>query len=307
MAYYADLHSHTTRSDGNDLPYELILNAEKEGVRVVGLTDHDVLPPETIDVHGDQVPICGYAEKHRVRLVRGVEFSCETMIEDCHIVGYGCDFRSAALAELCDRIQKFKESAYIELLEKLSLHGMPITVDELLDANKSTTLADLQKKRIFDLMAQKGYAPDWKSAKLMVRSEKALEVKRKKPDAKEVIEKLHSAGGTAILAHPFLIDEKVVYQGKQMSRWEFIEILIGYGLDGIESRYPYTKTTCVDRRPNEVLWQEIIERYAKRLFISGGSDYHNDEKKGTQNPRHIGECGLTEAEFSGFDQLIGRK
>ena len=40
--YECDLHCHTTRSDGSDTPQELILNAEKAGVKVLAVTDHDV-------------------------------------------------------------------------------------------------------------------------------------------------------------------------------------------------------------------------------------------------------------------------
>ena len=304
MIYYADLHSHTNCSDGNDTPCELILHAEERKVHVVGITDHDVLPPEIIVANGAEVPLEEFAQIHHVRIIPGVEYSCETYIEDCHVVGFGCDFHSPALTQISEEIKCYKEESYIELLDKLEQYGMPIAQEELLASTPGLTLADLQKKRIFDLMAAKKYVPDWKAGKLLVRSEKALEVKRKKPKAKDIIEALHAAGGRASLAHPFLIDPEIEYQGQRISRWKFIDDLISYGLDGIESRYPYSKTTCLDPRPNEVLWQEINRRFIGKLFISGGSDYHNDAKKGTSNPRELGECGLTKEEFLLFDHFL---
>lgn len=306
MSFYADLHTHTTRSDGNDSPAELIRNAEKAGVSVIGIADHDVLPPETIEEDGTSYALDHFAAEHHVKVLPGVEFSCQTYIEDTHLVCYGCDFRAPALRELTDEISRYKEEGYAELLERLTACGMPLSVEEVLAATPGMRLADLQKKRIFDMMAQKGYAPDWKAAKLMVRSEASLQVKRKKPDAVRVLALVHAAGGRIILAHPFLIDPIVPYEGQRISRWEFIDVLITNGLDGIEYRYPYSKTTCLDRRPDGELWQEIHDRFDGRLFFSSGSDYHNDAKKGTKNGRMIGECGLTQGEYEKIASLLNR-
>lgn len=68
-------------------------------------------------------------------------------------------------------------------------------------------------------------------------------MKREKPDAVSVIKEIHKLGGIIILAHPYLISESVSYKGKEMSRQEFIEVLIEAGLDGIEASYTYDKTS----------------------------------------------------------------
>ena len=73
---------------------------------------------------------------------------------------------------------------------------------------------------------------------------------------------------------------------------------ITLGLDGIEVRYTYNKTTCKDRRAQETIWQEIDNKYRGKLFFSGGSDYHNDRTKNILVSREIGECGLTVEEFN---------
>ena len=54
----------------------------------------------------------------------------------------------------------------------------------------------------------------------------------------------------------------------------------------------------VDQDANDVIEQEVKERYRKEVsIISGGSDYHADHKKGSKTPRELGECGLTMDEF----------
>ena len=100
------------------------------------------------------------------------------------------------------------------------------------------------------------------------------------------------------MAHPYLVSDYVEYQGKTIRRADFIDHLIYEGLDGIEARYTYDKTSYKGSMTKEEIYREIIERYKDRVpIISAGSDYHADGKKGIKDPRDIGECGLTESEF----------
>ena len=293
-SFPCDLHTHTVRSDGNDTPVELVANAKARGVRVLVLCDHDVVPPQTVEVDGRSVDFRDYALKQGVVVLPGIEFSCQTEIEDCHIVTLGCDFDDPDILQICDEVEKSKSESYVELLRRLGERGMPITLEEVLDG---APLEELQKKRIFDRMARKGYAPDWKTAKLMVRDDPYLSVKRRKPDALRVIQLARRLGGITILAHPFLIDPEIPFEGETVTRAQFIDRLIDAGLCGIESCYPYAKTSTKDPRPSEELWALVRQDYTGRLFISGGSDYHDDAKKGTANPRELGECGLTMEAF----------
>ena len=308
--YVCDLHSHTTRSDGNDTPYELIEAAVERGLKVLAITDHDVLPPEQIlPPNGSGVEICDFARTRGIILLRGIEYSCETEVQDVHVVGLGCRWDTPEMYREVARISASKAEAYLETIRRLNERGFPVDLEELLSGEgHAIPLEDLQKKRIFDYMARKGYAPDWSSAKLMVRDDPYLNVKREKPAALSIINSIHRAGGIAILAHPYLIDEEVKSGGQAIPRWQFIDSLIQGGLDGIELRYTYHKTTCKDRRPLPDIYEEIYRNVGGRLFFSGGSDYHAEHKKGIQDPRQLGECGLTWEEFRSvpvFRALVG--
>lgn len=303
--FECDLHSHTVCSDGNDTPCELIENAAARGIRVLALTDHDVLPAEYVTLPAGEVrQIADYASERGVCLLRGVEFSCETHVEDVHLVGLGCDWTTPALIEQAHKIVESKEEAYTETVRRLNERGYAMTMDEVLTVeDKRIPLAELQKKRIFDIIAQKGYARDWRAAKLLVRDDTYLAVKRGKPSVLDIVDLVHACGGIAILAHPYLIDETVLWHGKKVDRWTLLNALIAHGLDGMEVRYTYDKTICKDARPREIIWEEVRERIAGRVFASGGSDYHNDAKKGVKNPRELGECGLTITEFFATPKL----
>ena len=295
--FVCDLHGHTNRSDGNDSPLEFLLHAKEREMRIVAITDHDKRPPESVDIDGGEQEIVGYAESLGVKLIKGIEISCETEIEDCHLVCFGCDWESDYFQLLDDFTIKSKVNSYKALVERLDKIGMPMSWQEILD-RWNIKEKDVQKKMIFNMIAEKGYTESWSKAKLMVKQDKRLSIPREKPDAVETIHKIHGMGGIVILAHPYLMGEQVDFRGRELSRNEFIDMLIYEGLDGIEARYTYNKTSYNGRLAKEEIYTEVMELYRFRLpIISGGSDYHADYKTGVKNPRDIGECGLTESEF----------
>jgi 3',5'-nucleoside bisphosphate phosphatase len=91
--YPVDLHCHTTRSDGNDLPVELIENAADQGLLALSITDHDIQPPAQLVLSGGHsISTSEYASEFGMILVPGYEFSTNTGVEDVHIYGYVFDW-----------------------------------------------------------------------------------------------------------------------------------------------------------------------------------------------------------------------
>ena len=303
--YECDLHGHTTRSDGNDTPVEYIQNAAKRGVKILAITDHDITPPLEIETENGKRNIQDYAKENGVRLIRGIEISCETYIDDVHLVCFGCDWTNPFFTELEQFIEKSKVENYKKLVEELSKKGMKMTWEEVLYNNGNPIdEKEVQKKMIFELMARKGFFDGWQDAKLFVKNNPDIQIKREKPDAVSIIKKIHELGGIIILAHPYLINEAVSYNEKELSRKQFIQILIENGLDGIEACYTYDKTSYGGNLTPAQIKQEVIAEYKKQgLIISGGSDYHADAKKGVKNPREIGECGISVEEFMEYEKL----
>ena len=293
-AYPCDLHTHTKRSDGNDTCQELIDNAALAGVEIVALADHDIIAPETIEVDGETVQFTEYALSKGVALLCGIEFSCDTIVEDVHIVALGCDYsRSFFEAEYRNSILS-KIDGYRKLCELLTADGLAIDWDKDILQDGAREASAVQRKHLFEAIAQKGYVKDWSDAKLLVKNTPKYEVKRKKPDPAYIIQNIHAAGGIAILAHPYLINEEAEWEGKPVSRAAYIDNIISAGLDGIEACYPYGKTSYGGVLPVDQIEGEVRRLYQDCVSIlSGGSDYHNDGKKGIKNPRMLGEKGVT--------------
>jgi len=297
--YECDLHCHTLRSDGNDSPEELIKKAAELKMRAIAIVDHDIMPerPSGIKSH---------AETLGIRLVLGCEFSCDTYVDDVHIIGYELDWKNPAILQEEAKAKLSKSEAYRDLCELLSKKGMPIDYEnELLQytdagGNIQTRKPDeVQRKHVFELMASKGYFSSWEKAKLAVRDDPGLNVRRKKINPLKAIEIIRLAGGLSVLAHPYLIDEDLRSEDIHCaSRERYIENLIFAGLDGIESCYTYSKTTYKGSLPDNRIKEIVEDKYRGRVrFFTGGSDYHNDAKKGTPNPRQIGEAGISFEQF----------
>ena len=329
--YPVDLHCHTTRSDGADTPQQLIDHAVELGMKVLAITDHDIRPPKEIEVETTgrdmrppkeiEVAITDhdirppketevetgavqrlvdpveYACSKGLMLLPGIEISCETTAEDCHIVCLGCDWDDPFFTELEQAVVRSKTGSYRELVRRLDADGMHITWEEVLENGGRPVPEDqVQKKMIFELLARRGYRKDWSAAKLMIKNTPAYQIMREKPDPREVIREVHRCGGIATMAHPYLVNEPVRLPEGTMTRAAYIDRLIEAGLDGIEACYSYAKTSYGGDMTPDQIEREVRARYTDRLaVISGGSDYHADYKKGVSpdKARNIGECGIT--------------
>ena len=305
-----DMHCHTTRSDGNDTPTELVQNAAVLGLRVIAITDHDIAPP--LEIEGEDS--VAFAAKLGVKLILGYEFSCDTLVDDVHLCGYGMQWDHADLQVEVDAAARSKSEAYHRLAVLLTEQGMPVDweADVLTYTNSAGAIAhrspdEVQRKHIFEAMANRGHAESWSEAKRIVRDNPKLNNRRRKIDPIEAIRLIHRCGGIAVLAHPYLIDESIEADDRPSTRHEYIERLIDAGLDGIESRYTYNKTSYQGGLSPEMIEQEVQTLYGERVrFLSGGSDYHADAKKlgdskaNRDRVRQLGERGLTVGEFDGI-------
>ena len=294
--YPVDLHSHSTRSDGADTPQELIDHAAAAGVKILAITDHDVRPPKDISLSdGSTVDAVEYAKSKGLILLRGIEVSCETTVDDCHLVCLGCNWEDPWFDRLEQSVTDSKLDSYKELVRRLAEDGRSISWEEVLDNQGHPITEDrVQKKMIFELMGRKGFTKDWSEAKLLVKNTPRYHIEREKPDPLEVISAAHQTGGIAIMAHPYLVNEPVRLPGAVMTRVEYIDRLIAGGLDGIEACYTYDKTSYGGTLSPEEIEGQVREQYTDRVrIISGGSDYHADAKKNASKVRDTGERGIT--------------
>lgn len=263
MASKADLHIHTTASDGADSPRVLAEKIAAAGLELFSVTDHDT--------------IAGALEMEKivpegVRYIRGVEFSCVSPAGKCHILGYGYDPDHPALLEALAEGRRLRLEKLERRLEQLKRdHGI-----ELTEAERSwlLSLGSPGKPHLGQIIRNRGLAPDLDGA---IRGFIRDVPGRDRIEASMAIEAILAAGGFPVWAHPLGGEgEKRLTEEKFES---LLATLLGYGLRGLECRY-----SRYGRKESEFL----LDHAARRgLVPTGGSDYHGSNKKDIQ----LGQLG----------------
>ncbi|ABZ77175.1 PHP domain protein [Shewanella halifaxensis HAW-EB4] len=189
-----DLHSHTTASDGQLTPSELIARAISKGVQIFAITDHD-----TTD---------GLKEAHEfnqahetpLALINGVEISTRWNNFDIHIVALNVDTDNVDLAAFLHNQRELRSSRAQEIGERLAKAGIEGAYD---GAKAYAGEAAISRGHYARWLAEKGYATNTANVfkKYLARGKTGY-VPNNWGDMASAIEIIHRAGGVSVLAHP---------------------------------------------------------------------------------------------------------
>ncbi len=187
-----DLHCHTTASDGQLTPTELVARATENGVTHLAITDHDTINglKEARAAAGEQ----------GLRLIPGVELSCQWKSHTIHVVGLDFDADDTAfggaLAEQNDN--RWRRARMIH--ERLSGLG----VEDLLERATEKARGDVPGRPHFaSALMEAGKVKDFNQAfKRHLGAGKRGDVKACWPELDTVVQWILEAGGIPVLAHP---------------------------------------------------------------------------------------------------------
>ncbi|MGO9896861.1 MAG: PHP domain-containing protein [Bryobacteraceae bacterium] len=246
-----DLHSHTNESDGSSSPQQLIDEAFRAGVEVLGITDHDTLTG--YDLARDAAREAG------VELICGIELSTKLHGKSVHLLGYfplenGLEtFRGWVLDQQASRRERNGR-----LAKRLRDLGLDVTLDEAEALGKGMT----GRPHFAKLLVDKGYVANLRQAfdDYLDESAKGY-VYRREPGFSEGVGAICQAGGIASLAHPIRVHEDVT---------ALMPELCAAGLNALEAYHS-------DHGQAETeLYLQLARRYG--LLVTGGSDYHGTLK-----------------------------
>jgi len=254
--FRADLHCHSLYSDGTDSPEKILLLAKEQKLSGISITDHDTLNAYTPDLQT-------LAEELDLYLLPGVEISSTFVGKTVHVLAYGkkllCDSFRCFLKE----IQVDREARNRNILEKLNQIGFEISENDLLEVSKKHANykgKTIGRPHIAQVMIEKGFVASIQEAfnKYLGDSGKCF-AGGMKHHPKDVIDKIHAAGGYAIVAHPHFY-----------KRRNFVDALLNLPFDGIECYYSRLASFY------EKKWIDIAKK--KNKLITGGSDFHGSIK-----------------------------
>lgn len=250
--FRADLHCHSTCSDGSMSPRELVFHAKAVGLSGLCITDHDTIAAYMTAIEA--------AKLAGILLGSGVEFSSVHEGISVHVLGYDVDLSSPALKELCDRHVMRRKKRNETIVKKLAEGGMPIDLVELEEG--SAEGRPMGRPHIAQALLKKGYVKTFGEAfQKYIGDGRPFFDPGEPISTEETLAVIHEARGKAFIAHPHLMEGK-----NKVLR------VLELPFDGLECFY----SKCLPVQ--EKKWVEIAEE--KGLLISGGSDFHGKMKQG---------------------------
>ena len=245
----ADLHLHTTFSDGALSPQGLVKKAHDAGLKAIAITDHDHVGAleEAVD----------WGRTYGVEVISGLELSATFAEKDIHILAYFFDPTDKTLLEYLDVFRKERLRRAERIVEKLNKINIPITLNAVLEKAGEGSIG---RPHIANALLDEGWTETYHEAfsKYIGTNGPAYE-KKFQLSPEEAIRLVSSCGGLTFLAHP----------GNYTTEAELLE-LIKKGLDGIEVIHPSHNETRQD------YYRGVVNQYF--LLESGGSDYHGGKK-----------------------------
>ena len=245
-----DLHVHTTASDGEYNPKDVIKMAKENNVETIAIADHDTVAglEEAIEE----------GEKIGVEVIPAIELNAKVEKGKMHILGYYMDYKDKDFMQAMETLRKDREDRNMEFIEEFHKQNVNITLDQV---KKYAIGRIIAKPHFARALYDNGYINDIEEAYTNYFNVPPMKnIKRQSITPKQAIDLIKNAGGIAVIAHPVTLKLNDDELNKE------IKELKSYGLDGIE---------CY----NNIHTKEDINKLKKianenDMLITAGSDFH---------------------------------
>ena len=264
-----DLHSHTTYSDGSFTVQELLREAERIGLSLLSITDHNTVQAYWELKNSDIRNIFSGD------IISGVELTATYKGEVIEVLGYGFDIETMR-DSLESNVLTFEEKQLKEyelIKNQYEKSGVVFDVNHIiynpkkencraafyheikqypendrffLDKDSIETINDFSRNEVYNPESPL-YVDE---SSLFLSLEKAIDI-------------IHQSGGIAFLAHAYAYSPNIAN--------ELSHIINHYDLDGLECFY----TTFNEEQSNYLV--RLCEE--NHMFMSGGSDFHGTRKE----------------------------
>lgn len=251
---YADMHIHTTASDGSVSPSEVVKLAAEAGLAAIAITDHDTVSGIA------EAKIAG--SRLGVDIIPGIEVSTDYLGYDVHMLGYFIDPESPELEPVLNWAVNEKNIRNHKITSALKKAGFNIELSEIEAKNPGAVIG---RPHIAAEMAAKGYVSSVSECFERYLGEgRPYYVPRQRIDFAEAIAFIIRAGGKAVLAHP------LQYKFSPSDTEKMAALAKTYGCAGIEVYYTGYGESDI------AFLLSLAEKYG--LVPTGGSDFHGENK-----------------------------
>jgi predicted metal-dependent phosphoesterase TrpH len=267
----ADLHVHSTASDGLLGPVELVSLALRRGVDVLAITDHD-------SVEGVQAALDASAGTS-LTLLPAVELSATRDGRDVHILAYFVDHTDPVLLARLSDLRGARLRRAERMVEALGNAGYRLAIEDVLALSGGGAVG---RSHVAQALVHAGHATSVPDAfERLIGRDRPFYVAKDTRPASEVVSAVAATGALPVLAHPGI------------SRCiDLVQPLVAYGLRGVEAYH--ADHTDAQRA-------ECAARAASLgLLVTGGTDYHGP---GSPNP----ELGSVEVPAEAVAALLAAR
>lgn len=275
-----DLHVHTTASDGQFSPSQIIQMAVDKGLSRIAITDHDTA--------AGLEEAKAAAQELKINFLAGTELNISFPTGEFHLLGLGFTHISPSLNEIFEDLVKSRRERNENIISKMQKDGVQISLEEVQKDYPDTILgrphfaAELVKKKVvknrqmaFDKYLAKG---------------RPWYVDRVGANLDQAIVAIKESGGLPVVAHPMSL---YLSWGKLP---ETLQNFYERGVAGIEAYHPGARMT-------ECLRLEELARKIG-LFITAGSDFHGPKVRADRKLGHT--CNDKPIENRFWDEELGK-
>ena len=266
----ADLHLHTTFSDGRLSPTALVRLCARNGLRVIAITDHD-------STEGIAEALAAADEAPGLSIVPGIELSTDAPGMEIHMLGYFVDTTDTAFQEKLRWLRSGRDERAREMVSRLQALGLEIEWGRV---EAISAGAAVGRPHIAQALVERGYvAYPAEAFDLYLGRDRPAYVERPSLTPGEAIDLLRGNGAVPVLAHPTYVLQEDTESDPRALR-DVVAGLKEAGLAGMEVYYKsYTR--------------EQVESLAAlanelKLIPCGGTDYHASGNPGEPEPGAAG-------------------
>jgi predicted metal-dependent phosphoesterase TrpH len=246
---FADLHVHTSHSDGTYTSAQLVREGIARGISVLAIVDHDTIEALT--------EALAEAEGEDLEIIPGIELTAQHENQEIHILGYFLDYRNKELLEKLKLVQLNRIQRVYKMVENLEGLGLKLNPGTVFGISGKATVGRMHIARA---LVKEGLVGSTSEAfRKYIGDRSPAYVLGFPLSVPEAIKLIQAAGGVAVLAHPYVLHNDAL-----------IAEFAGYGLEGIEVYYPEHSQAMVN------FYLELAKKL--NLLVTGGTDFHGSVK-----------------------------
>jgi predicted metal-dependent phosphoesterase TrpH len=250
----ADLHIHTTCSDGTYTPEQIVKVAKKVGLTTIAITDHDTT--------AGMAEALSAGAAYGVAVIPGIELTTRLDDMEIHLLGYYVDFKDERFQSVLQKLKDARRERIYLICDKLKNLGIKIKAREVLREAKNECPG---RPHVARVLVKEGFCKDLREAfNKYLSVEGPAYVMHYKLTPGEAIQLVKEAKGVSVLGHP----AGMAVNNTTRKIFERIPQLVEEGLQGIECFYP------VHSHAQTRQYLELAQKY--NLVATGGSDFHGE-------------------------------